>query len=120
MESNSIQKEVLGCEKKYWDAMKTNDVETAVSLTKFPCTVAGSNGIQKINEAEYRKMMNSQKENAYQGVEMQNPQVDILGKDTAVCTYTIDLNGKKMLDVSTWVRENGKWACGFHSENQLQ
>jgi len=117
MNSNPTQNEILGLERKYWDAMKNNDVDAAVKLTKFPCVVTSPKGAQRIDEKEYRKMMESMKGDSYKEVEIENPQVDILSQDTALISYSIQHNGMKMLDVSTWVRENGKWACAFHSEN---
>ena len=120
MNTNPTQNDILGLEKKYWDAMKNNDVEAAVKLTKFPCVLTSAKGVQRIEENEYRKMMSSMKGDTYKGIEIENPQVDILGKDTALISYSIKHDGMKMLDVSTWVRENDKWTCAFHSETPIQ
>ena len=43
MDTKPTQNEIVGLERKYWDAMKNNDVETAVQLTKFPCNIVGYN-----------------------------------------------------------------------------
>lgn len=118
--NTKTQKEIVSLEEKYWDAMKNNDIEAAVSLTKFPCTVVSPKGAQRISEQEYRKMMSSNKGDSYKEIEIKNPQVDILNKDTALISYSIQHNGMNMLDVSTWVNENGKWLCAFHAENPLQ
>lgn len=119
MTSSTTQNEILGLEQKYWDAMKNNDVDAAVKLTKFPCVLTSPKGAQRIDEKEYRKMMGSMKGEAYKGVKIENPQVDLLTDDAALISYSIKHEGEDMLDVSTWVRENGKWTCAFHSENPI-
>lgn len=53
------------------------------------------------------------------GIELQDPQVDVLNQDTALISYSIKYNGMDMLDVSTWVREKGRWSCAFHAENPI-
>ena len=120
MKANNVTEiEILNMEQKYWDAMKNQDIEAAISLTKFPCVVAGPKGIQKVKEEDYRKMMSSAKGDSFKGIELQNPEVAILNQDAAMISYSIKHNGMKMLDVSTWVREQGRWVCAFHSENPL-
>jgi ketosteroid isomerase-like protein len=114
-----IKKEILGLERKYWDAMRNKDVDAAVEMTKFPCILTSPKGAQRIEEKEYRDMMNSMKVDTFKGVEIENAEVNFLNKDTALISYSIKYNGMDMLDVSTWVRENGKWTCAFHSENPI-
>lgn len=111
---------IILLETKYWDAMKTNDIESAVALTKFPCTLASPKGVQRISEEQYRKIMKANNSANYRNVEINNPQVDILNENTALISYQTEMNGVKMLDVSTWIREGTKWVCAFHSENQIQ
>ncbi len=111
--------DIIELERKYWDAMKSNDVEAAVKLTKFPCTLTSPKGVQKVSEDQYRELMKASKPEVYKGIELEDPQVEILNKDTAFITYSIQFNGMKMLDVSTWIRENGTWTCAYHSENPI-
>ncbi len=99
--------------------MKNNDVDAAVELTKFPCVVVSPMGAQRFEEKEYRKLMESANGNNFKNIEIQNPEVNFLNEDTALISYKINHNGMDMLDVSTWVRENDKWVCGFHSENPI-
>lgn len=117
---NTDQNEIIVLETKYWDAMKNNDIETAVSLTKFPCTVTGPQGAQRVTEAQYRDLMNAADSSKYKDIEIRDAHVDILSESTALISYQTLVNGMKMLDVSTWVREDDKWVCAFHSENPLQ
>jgi hypothetical protein len=111
--------EILGLERKYWNAMKSNDVDTAISLTKFPCAMASPKGFQKVSEEQYRKIMDSMKGDQYKDVEIQEPHVEILNNNTAMIAYSVEMKGIKMMDVSTWVRDGEKWVCAFHSENPV-
>lgn len=112
--------EILGLERKYWQAMANNDVEAAVSLTRFPCVVTSPKGAMKVDESQYREMMakvSARDAAAYKDVQLENPQVEVLNDDAAMISYSTRVRGMKMLDVSTWVREGGEWRCAFHSEN---
>lgn len=114
------KQEIFNLERKYWDAMKKNDVDTAIAMTKFPCTVTGPKGAQRINKDQYRQMMQSNNGAKYKNIEILDPRVDIINENTALISYMTQINGMKMLDVSTWVREGDKWVCPFHSENPVQ
>ncbi|MBS1963727.1 MAG: nuclear transport factor 2 family protein [Bdellovibrionales bacterium] len=116
MDHSTTEREILGLERKYWDAMKKGDVETAIALTRFPCLVMGPQGIQGVNESEYRKMMESHDPKQFAGMEIADPRVSIYGGNTAVIGYSVQSNGMKLFDSSTWVNEDGKWQCAFHVE----
>lgn len=117
MDKTKIEKEILVLEKHYWQALIDKDFDAAISMTHFPCTVSGPQGTSMISEAEYRQMLNSSDTNSYKGVDIKNPQVEVVNEDTAILTYSTQMNGLDMLDISTWVKENGNWVCAFHSEN---
>ncbi|AZZ35450.1 hypothetical protein CIK05_01090 [Bdellovibrio sp. qaytius] len=114
------KQDIFILEKKYWAAMKNNDVEAAVSLTRFPCIVTSPKGAMRVNESQYRQMMQANNNGQYQDIVIKDPQVDLLNEDTALISYSIMHKGMKMLDVSTWVRDGEKWVCAFHSENPIQ
>lgn len=120
MNAAPSKQDIFNLEKKYWHAMKNNDVDTAVALTKFPCTVAGPKGAQRISQDQYREMMQSNKGDQYKDVHIKDPHINIINENTALISYSIEIKGMKMLDVSTWVRDGDKWVCAFHSENPLQ
>lgn len=119
MNTNVTEKEILGLERQFWNAMKDGNIDAAVSLTKFPCTLASPKGVDHINEDRFRQMMKSSDGSTYKGIDIEDAHVDILNNDTAMITYSIDFKGQKMLDISTWVRDGDKWVCAFHSENPI-
>lgn len=108
--------EIIDLEKKYWQAMKEHDVDTAIELTRFPCLVAGPNGTRFVSEEEYRQLFEKQSGAEFQNVNIGKPKVELLGKDTAIISYESAVSGKKFSDISTWVRDGGKWICAFHME----
>lgn len=112
--------EIISLERKYWNAMADTDVETAVSLTRFPCIVTGPQGTRRIQEDEYRSMMKSHPSDQYKGIELKNPHVEILGNESAIISYEINVKGTRMSDLSTWIRQGDRWVCAFHSENPIQ
>ena len=120
MNSAPNKQDIFILEKKYWNAMKNNDVEAAVSLTRFPCILTSPKGAMRVTEAQYRQMMQTNKSEEYKDIEIKDPQVELLNENTALISYSLMHKGMKMLDVSTWVREGEKWVCAFHSENPIQ
>ena len=56
--THTIETEILDLERRYWQAMREQDVRTAVSLTDFPCLIAGARGVRSVDQASYEKMMN--------------------------------------------------------------
>ena len=50
MATNTIEKDLLKLEKRYWQALKDGDVTTALNLTDEPCIVAGPQGVARIDK----------------------------------------------------------------------
>ena len=119
MSSNPTKQDVIALENKYWDAMRSQDIDAAIALTRFPCIVAGPQGARRINEEQYRNVMKKADGSRYDGVQLENPEVDVINADTALISYSTRVNGKAMQDVSTWVRDGKRWVCAFHSETPL-
>jgi hypothetical protein len=105
----TAQNEILGLERKYWQAMKDADAETAVAMTRFPCVLTSARGEMRVDEAQYRKMMESHDAAQFKDIEIQDPKVDSLGPDTALISYSIQFDGMDMLDVWTWLHSCAHW-----------
>ena len=43
--ANSVEKELLELERRYWQALKDKDVEAAMRMTDDPCIVTGAQGV---------------------------------------------------------------------------
>ena len=116
MNTVSTANEILSLEKKYWQAIKDSDVETALSLTRFPCIVTSSQGAMHVSEPEYKKMMQSNDPKRFKDAEMANPKVEVVNEETAIISYSLKVNGMNMIDLSTWIKMDGNWLCASHTE----
>jgi len=120
-----MQDQLLALEKKYWAAMEDHHYETVKSLTRFPCIIAGKNGVRNVDEAAFKEMFESGA-----GVKMKLKNISgvvsaNLDDNTAVIAYIaeIELEGqpgiRKCANASTWIRQNGSWVCALHTESDL-
>jgi ketosteroid isomerase-like protein len=127
MATTTIEQELLTLERRYWQALKDRDVDTALSLTDDPCIVAGAQGIGRVDHAAYRQMMT--KNSSWEILDFSiadDVQVNVAG-DTAVVAYTVHeeltVEGAPVTfdaaDTSTWIRRDGKWVCTLHTESIL-
>jgi hypothetical protein len=125
MENRTIEKEIFGLEKQYWEAMKENDIDTMLSLTADPCIVVGAQGVMKFTKADFSAMMKKPQNYKLKDFEIHNDyQVSLLNADTAIIGYkvkeSLDVEGKAInleaAEASTWIRQGGKWTCSLHTE----
>lgn len=61
MATTTIGKDLLKLEKRYWQALKDGDVDTALGLTDEPCIVAGPQGVSSIDKKQFESMMKEAK-----------------------------------------------------------
>ncbi|WP_457126948.1 nuclear transport factor 2 family protein [Mucilaginibacter sp. HD30] len=118
-----MKSEILEIEKKYWDAMTTKDYETVKNLTKFPCIVASRRGVMSVDEPGFKKMFDQGSGKTMKVKNITNDQVQT-GADHAVIGYVIELDydgvEMKCACTSTWLKENGTWACAMHTESDME
>ena len=124
MTMETVEKEVLELENRFWDAIKERNVEAAIALTDFPCLVAGSSGVGRIDKETFTKMMTGAKY-TLDDFEIKDSEVRMLSDDIALVAYKVHENltveGKKVsmdaADTSVWVRRGDQWRCALHSES---
>ena len=125
MAEQSLEQELVSLEHRYWRAVQDHDVETAVSLTDFPCIVAGSRGVRSVDERTYREMMASSSYQVKRFTVKGEMQARMLSDDVGIVAYEIhellNVNGSSIAidatDASTWVRRGGRWRCALHTES---
>ena len=118
--------EIVALERAYWDAMKNEDVDSAIALTRDPCIVTGAQGAATFDHKQMSAMYDG-KTWSLDDYEIDNIQAFGVGDDVAVLGYTVKLgmtvDGKPVslecAESSTWVREDGKWLCVLHNECPL-
>jgi len=119
----STETQLIDLERKYWDAMVTKDVDTAVRMSDEPCYIAGAQGVSQISNEQYRKLMTDGKW-VLHSYNMDKILARLVSPDVAIIAYTVTENltveGQKLTltanDASTWVRRNGEWKCSLHTE----
>ena len=126
MSTLTMEQEIVDLERKYWDALRDRDLETAKRLTEDPCIVTGPQGMSSINHEQFAHMFDSDqwKLNDYQ---LEDVEARAVTDDVAVIAYKVTeqmtVEGKpvtlKAADASTWVRRNGRWLCVLHTEALL-
>jgi hypothetical protein len=123
--TNTIETEILGLERRYWQAMRERDVRTAVALTEFPCLIAGASGARSVDQASYEKMLTAGPWRLHRFEIEDGAEVRQLTDDVAVIVYGVreemTVEGKPLtlraFDTSVWVRRADGWRCVMHSES---
>jgi ketosteroid isomerase-like protein len=122
-----MKTQIIELEKKYWQGMENHDYETVKNLTRFPCIIAGKNGVQNVDEANFKKMFESGNGHKMKVLNFSDIETQLLAENTAVIAYAIELeimNEKqktpmKCACTSTWIKENNNWVCALHTETEL-
>lgn len=118
-----MKNEISELERKYWNGMANNDYETVKNLTKFPCIVAGKQGVMSVDEPSYKKMFEQGVGRKMKIKSISDEQIE-MGKDHALFAYLIELdyngNAMKCACTSTWLKEGEKWLCAMHTESDLE
>ena len=124
MAKQTVENELLGLERQYWQAIKDKDVDAALRLTDEPCIVTGAQGVGVIDRQAMSAMMQAARYTLDAFELKTGAQVRLLGDDVAVVAYKVredlTVDGKPVVleaaESSTWVRRHGRWLCALHSE----
>ena len=125
MTGTTTEQELVGLERRYWQALKDGDVDAALELTDDPCLVTGAQGLGLIGHETYSAMMQQATWTIERFEIGDDVQVRMLGADTAVVAYTVreelTVDGQPVsfdaADTSTWVRRDDRWVCAAHTES---
>ncbi len=125
MATKTIEDELLGLEKRYWQAIKDQDVDAAMRLTDDPCIVTGAQGVGSIDRNTLASMMRATAYTLNRFELKEGAQVRLLRDDVAILAYQVHeeltVDGKPVsldaADSSTWVRRDGRWLCAMHTES---
>jgi ketosteroid isomerase-like protein len=122
-----METQILELEKKYWQAMEDHDFDTVKKLTRFPCIVAGKNGVQSVDEAAFKNMFDSGSNAKIKVLNISNVQSQSVSKKSAVIAYQIEIGtaydvqgpSMKCACTSTWTKDDEEWVCALHTETEL-
>lgn len=119
-----METQIIELEKKYWRGMEDHDYETVKNLTRFPCIVAGKNGVRSVDEPQFKAMFESGAGAQYKVIDISGVASQIID-ETAVIAYEIEIGVRdsqpmKCACTSTWIKQDDGWRCALHSETELQ
>jgi len=122
--TKTVEAELLELEKRFWQALKDQDADTAMRLTDEPCIVTGAQGVGAIDRKTLGVMIKSASYTLQRFELKQGAQVRLLRDDVAIVAYQVHeeltVDGKPVAfdaaDSSTWVRRDGRWLCAMHTE----
>ncbi len=125
MATGTVEQELLGLERQYWQAIKDKDPETAIRLSDDGCIIAGAQGVRRLDKQTLASMMRAPSYTVNRFQIDDDAQVRLLSNDVAVLAYNVHeeltVDGKPVTldatDSSTWVRRNGQWLCAMHTES---
>ncbi|MEP6688583.1 MAG: nuclear transport factor 2 family protein, partial [Gemmatimonadales bacterium] len=119
--TKSIETELLELERRFWQALQDQDVDTAAALTDEPCILTGAQGVSAINRRTFAAMMKAPTWKIDRFEIKEGAQVRLLGENVAIVAYEVHeeltVDGKPVAfdaaDASTWVRRDGRWLCAL-------
>jgi uncharacterized protein DUF4440 len=121
---SAVENELLSLERRYWEALRDGDDETALRLTDDPCIVAGAQGVASLDRRTMTEMLKQGTWKLERFTIEPDVKLHMIGDDVAVLGYTVHeeltVDGKPVklqaADASTWVRRDGQWVCALHTE----
>jgi hypothetical protein len=120
------QQELLGQEKRFWDAMKKKDGRETAQMTDDGCIVVGAQGVSAIDGATMNKLtVEGEWELKQFTFDERKAQVRFINDDVAIVAYPVServvVDGETLPieanDSSVWVRRDGTWRCALHTES---
>jgi hypothetical protein len=122
-----METQIIELEKKYWQGMENHDYETVKNLTRFPCIIAGKNGVHSVDEANFKKMFESGDGDKIRVLNFSDIEAQLIAENNAIIAYQIELgmaddeqkSPMKCACTSNWVKENNNWTCVLHTETEL-
>jgi len=117
------KQQIIDLEKRFWQAMKDDDIPTAQSLLADDSLVTGPTGAMRISPKKFAQLS---RESRFKIDKFRMSDVEVVfpSDDVAVIAYKIhetgSVKGKPMdldaVDSTTWVRDGKDWKCALHTE----
>lgn len=123
--ATTTKQQLLELEQQFWQAMKDEDVETAMRLTDDPCLLTGPQGVASIDKQAFKSMFKSSPYTLDDFELQKDAEFRLVGDDVAILAYNVHedltVDGEPVsldaVESSTWVRKNGQWLCAAHAES---
>ncbi len=124
MQANpALKEEILALERRYWDAVRDKDAQTATSLTDDSCTVVGAQGVHTVTREALAQMM-EHPSCELRRFSLDDMHVEQISDDVVSVAYKVSeeltVDGEvitmQACDSSVWTRRDGQWRCVLHTE----
>jgi hypothetical protein len=124
MANATLEREILGLEREYWDSMISKDPAVATRVTAPESIVVSAQGAGIVTPETIGPMVESGdwklRSYDFKDVTFTSP-----SKDVAVVAYTVqgdyEIDGEPLRmeahDASTWVKSGDGWKCALHTES---
>jgi hypothetical protein len=125
MASQAVEKELLGLERRYWQAQKDKDGAAAADLTDDQCLLTGAQGVMQVDPQMLVRLIKDVPWTLHDYSINDDVHVRMLGSDSAIVAYKVHeeltVEGESVTvdaaDASVWVRRDGHWFCALHTES---
>lgn len=122
----TLDRQLRGLEKRYWDAIQVKDADAAMRLSDTECLIVGAQGVGSLDRGRLGAMLKAASyELTHYEIDDKAFQIRKLTEDVVIVAYRVreDLivDGKpeslEAYDASVWVRRNDGWHCAMHTES---
>lgn len=123
--AGSLDSMIVAQEQMIVDAIKKRDANAFKSLVDMDATVIGGDGMHKVSEII---PMLFSPDLTFASYSLEDPQVKMVGKDTAMISYksvaTSTYKGKTetgtSYETTIYMRRAGKWMAIFHQSSEME
>ena len=126
MMQTATDRELLGIETSYWEAIKSRSGEDVARMTADDCTIVGASGVQGIDPQSIAAMVEAAPfEVASYALDPDSVKIVRLDDETVTISYKVheevDVDGKRVsldaFDASVWRLQDDMWTCALHTES---
>lgn len=119
--------DIIELERRYWQAMKDGDAQTARNLSAESCLITSAQGSSTLSADQLAAMIPSAQYELKDFRIADGAKVHFVGDDVAISAYQVHedliVDGEPVgIDCalsSTWVKRDGQWKCAAHVESLL-
>lgn len=119
-----LKNELMSLERRYWNAIRDRDANTAMKLSDEPCLIVGAQGVNQLSKRGMAKLLDGT-DYELRNYAIEDVHVRRLSDDVVALAYKVKedlvVDGEKVAlrayDSSVWQRRDGDWVCVLHTES---